>query len=137
MDTRTNTAAATDISATDIPAIAIKAQLARFTGTERWYRHPLFRDLLTTEGVQYLADHAGAHWLVDAIAAAQVSEAALQDEPFQVWRLKVNADRSAVLTYSDGNNGQLFRSEVSWTDFPLDQIDIWYADNTLYLPSEH
>lgn len=31
----------------------------------------------------------------------------------------------------------LVRAEISWADFPLDENDLWYANNTLYLPSEH
>ena len=118
-------------------AAGIRAALAQFTGTGIWYRHPLFRDFLTTEGVQYLANSAGAHWLVDTIAGLQLAEASVRAEAFQVWTLKVEADRCAVLTCTDGNDGLVFRANISWTDFPLGEIDLWYANNTLYLPSEH
>ena len=124
-------------TATETRDAGIRAALAQFTGTGIWYRHPLFRDFLTTEGVQYLANNADAHWLVDTIAALQLAEASVRAEAFQVWTLKVEADRSAVLACTDGNDGPVFRSEISWTDFPLEEIDLWYANNTLYLPSEH
>jgi hypothetical protein len=26
---------------------------------------------------------------------------------------------------------------IPWTDFPLDTVTLWFADGTLYLPSEH
>lgn len=39
--------------------------LAGFSGTERYYRtHP---GLLATDGTKYLADQAGAYWLLDII----------------------------------------------------------------------
>jgi len=52
-------------TATETRVAGIRAALAQFTGTSIWYRHPLFRGFLTTEGVQYLANNAAAHWLVD------------------------------------------------------------------------
>lgn len=46
--------------------------LHHFTGTETWFRHPLVRKVLYTEGVQYLAETGGAYWLLDEIACAQL-----------------------------------------------------------------
>ena len=45
--------------------------LAQFTGTERWYRHGLVRNVTYTDGVRYVADTAGAYWLIDIVALAQ------------------------------------------------------------------
>ena len=39
--------------------------LAQFTGSQNFYRHSLVREVLYTEGVEYVADAAGAHWLLD------------------------------------------------------------------------
>lgn len=44
--------------------------LSPFTGTEHWYKHWL-GGLLYTDGVKYVADQAGAYWLIDAIASYQ------------------------------------------------------------------
>jgi hypothetical protein len=46
--------------------------LAQFTGSQHFYRHSLVREVLYTEGAQYVADTAGAHWLLDEIALAQL-----------------------------------------------------------------
>jgi hypothetical protein len=35
--------------------------LAHFTGSQNFYRHSLVREVLYTEGVEYVADTAGAH----------------------------------------------------------------------------
>ena len=48
-----------------------KSDLAQFTGSENWYRHGINRNVLYTEGVQYVAEHGGAHWLLDEIAITQ------------------------------------------------------------------
>jgi hypothetical protein len=38
-----------------------RSTLRQFTGTTRWFRHPLNRNVLYTEGVQYVAEHGGRH----------------------------------------------------------------------------
>ena len=48
-----------------------ESDLWQFTGTEHWYRHALVRNVSFTDGAKYLADHAGAYWLLDIIAIAQ------------------------------------------------------------------
>jgi hypothetical protein len=109
--------------------------LAQFTGTETWWRHPLTKTLYT-DGVLYVAQSAGAYWLIDAIAFSQY-EPAVRAEEFQCWKLKVEADRSATLTCEDGNGNAVHSQKISYTDFPLNAFELWYAGNTLYLPSEH
>ena len=42
--------------------------LAQFTGSQNFYRHGLVREVLYTEGVEYVVDNAGAYWLLDEIA---------------------------------------------------------------------
>jgi hypothetical protein len=114
-----------------------EADLQQFTGSEHWYRHALVRDLLFTEGAKYLADHAGAYWLLDEIALAQRHDKRVMAEEFQVWTLKVNADRTATLSCGDGNDNTVYTKAIPFTDFPADEITLWFANNTIYLPSEH
>ena len=45
--------------------------LAQFTGSQNFYRYGLVREVLYTEGVEYVVDNAGAYWLLDGIALAQ------------------------------------------------------------------
>ena len=114
-----------------------KADLIQFTGTEQWYRHALVRKVLYTEGVQYVAEAAGAYWLVDEIAFAQ-SVPAVAAEEFQHWKLAVDTARSnAVLTCDDGNDRIVVTKKIEFTDFPLDAIDFYFTDNTLLLPTEY
>jgi hypothetical protein len=115
-----------------------EADLRQFTGSEHWYRHGLARSILYTDGAKYVADQGGAYWLLDEIALAQRGEKAVAAEEFQVWKLTVNAtDRTAVLTCEDGNDHAVFKKAIPFTDFPADEITLWFANNTIYLPSEH
>jgi len=114
-----------------------KADLAQFTGTETWYRHAINRKVLYTEGAQFVAERGGAYWLLDEIAIIQPSNKAVAAEEFQVWKLKVRADGRAILTCKGANENIVFRKPIPYTDFPLDEITLWFANNTIYLPSEH
>jgi len=113
------------------------ADLLQFTGSEQWYRHGIVRDVLFTDGAKYVADQAEAYWLLDEIALAQRYEKRVADEEFQHWKLTVNADHTATLTCDDGNDNIVYSKEIEYTDFPLDEIRLYYAGKTILLPSEH
>jgi hypothetical protein len=114
-----------------------KADLTQFTGTEQWYRHGINRSVLFTDGAKYVADTAGAYWLLDEIALIQPYDKRVAAEEFQVWKLVVRPDRTAKLTCDDGNDTILSTKEIEYTDFPLDEISFYFTNNVNYLPSEH
>lgn len=123
--------------------------LQNFTGSETFFRHSLARNAIYTEGVQYLAEKAGAYWLIDAIVShlftPAMQRAVAADErlsELQFWQLDVALDKSAVLTCrADSDVEPAIRQEIPFTDFPLESIRIWCGFDgsrwTLYLPSEH
>jgi hypothetical protein len=119
-----------------IPAGQLQEALRQFTGSQHWHRHGMFPAYLYTDGVEYLAEQAGAYWLIDTILACQL-DPRVAKEPFQFWTLTVNDDRSAVLTCTDGNYGDVYRQAFAYTDFPLEKISLWLKDAVLFLPSEH
>jgi len=88
------------------------AALAQFTGSEDWYRHAINRAVLFTDGAKYVADQAGAYWLLDEIAIIQPHDARVAAEGFQVWKLAVNADQTGVLTCDDGNGNVVYTKEI-------------------------
>ena len=112
------------------------AELISFTGTERLFRHGLKRNILYTEGVQYIAEHGGAYWLIDEIALKQ-SDPTVASEAFQFWCLAVSANKTATLTCEDGNGQMVFTKQIEFTDFPLDEIYFYFTNNTILLPSEY
>lgn len=114
-----------------------KADLAQFTGTGVWYHHSLRRNILYTEGMQYLAEKAGAYWLIDEITFNQM-QPRIGSEEFQLWTLKVNLAKSdAVLTCDDGNGKIIYQKVITYTDFPLEEIKIYFTNNVILLPSEY
>jgi hypothetical protein len=113
-----------------------ESDLRQFTGTDHWYRHSLNRKMLYTDGVQYLAEHAGAYWLVDEIAIAQVYDPRVKREEFQVWKLIVS-NSVATLSCEDGNGNVVSSKHIDFTDFPLPEIELFVEGNVILLPSEH
>lgn len=115
----------------------LKRDLATFTGTTVWYRHPMNRSKNYTEGVKFLAERAKAYWLIDDILFAYQTDPAINDLGFQVWKLTVKEDNSATLRLEDGDKKHVKSFEISYTDFPLKEITLWLTDNVLLLPSEY
>jgi hypothetical protein len=113
-----------------------ESDLCQFTGTESWYRHPFKRSILFTDGAKYVADTAGAYWLLDEITFAQAKKR-IAAEAFQLWKLKVRADQSARLICEDGNGEVIFRKRIDYTDFPLKEISFYFTNNVILLPSEY
>ena len=112
------------------------SDLAQFTGSECWYRHPLYPSISYTDGAQYVAEAGGAYWLLDAIVSHQ-HDPRVRNEPFQVWTLRVAQDRSAMLTCEDGDGAAVASQAVAFTDFPLSEITLWLQNEVIFLPSEY
>lgn len=130
-------------------AAELKTNLRQFTGDLERYRHSLFPKLIYTPGIQYLAETAGAYWLIDLIASHLISpeyKRAVQQDgriiDLHFWNLAMSDDSTAVLTVQvDRGEDAFFRQSIPFSDFPLETIDLWVAFDgqffTLYLPSEH
>jgi len=51
--------------------------------------------------------------------------------------LQVRADRSATVLCDDGNGNVVYMQEIPFTDFPLDGVKLYFANNIIHLPSEY
>ena len=105
-------------------------------GTENWYKHPMVKDFLYTDGVKAVAATAGAYWLVDRIAFNQLKNH-VASTPFQLWILDVK-DGSAELTMrEDSDRSAVIEEKIDHTDFPTGTWKFYVEGNVLLLPSEH
>ena len=121
---------------TDMEANELRHALGEFTGTVEYHRH--FTGLQFTDGVLFLAENAGAHWLVNIVASYQ--KRAMRDpmlREFQVWRLAVAKDRTAVVTCERDTDDVFLKQEIEHTDFPLESVTLYVENGVLLLPSEH
>lgn len=112
------------------------SQLSLFTGTEHYYR--INRKCLLTDGTKYLAEGAGAFWLMDA-AASYLIELGTDDWFVQI--VLVVTGSKAVLTLEDGNGHVRAWQEIPYTDFPIPQQTLyasWDGEHwVIMLPSEY
>lgn len=118
-------------------AAALETDLTQFCGTDNWWRHWTGR-ITYTDGVKFLAEKAGAFWLIDLVASYQTAR--LRQEGFQIWTLTVDRDRTPVavaICQADTDSPVLVRQEIDHTDFPLPSIKLWLVNGTLMLPGEY
>lgn len=108
-----------------LKAQAIRDALAQEYGSDDPYTiHSLNRKMVMTGGIIRLRENADCHWLMDIIASYK------RTEPFQVWELKVNDDKSAVVTMrEDSGERAKVTQKIGYTDFPLKEgITLWAED---------
>lgn len=133
----------------------IRQTLSHYYSAAEYFRH--WSGLVYTDGVKYLADSCGAHWLIDLVASYQP-----RPEPFQIWRLTMlpeeegepmaivemgeDTNRDGRLVYwrnervgdlSHATVGPAIRQMIEYTDFPLSEgITLYYENGVLMLRSE-
>ncbi|RJP78518.1 MAG: hypothetical protein C4524_06430 [Candidatus Zixiibacteriota bacterium] len=117
----------------------LEHNLGQFYGTEQYHR---LGPMLLTDGAYYLAQQAGAFWLMDAIAAAQPllllhPKYGRDLAEYQFWTLTVNSDRSAELLCERDTDQPVLKALVKFTDFPLQTIKLYVEGGVILLPSEH
>ena len=109
-----------------------KENLMQFIGTEQYWNVMGFR---VTDGVKFLMDN-GASWLITDIISYQYDKK-IGSRSFQVWKLKVKDNKGVLEMREDSDLPVVVRQEYGYTDFPLDEIEIWVVDGVVLLPSEY
>ncbi len=119
----------------------IKERLQYFTGTEMFYQLPLFRTRFT-DGLKYLSEVTDCFWLITDISV--IAKSLMNRSEFitiDFRRLSKeeqdNSGNEAEIIYSDGNNIILEKHGYTSTDFPLDELRLFFVNNTLMLPDEY
>lgn len=111
--------------------------LASFTGTAEYYR--INQRLVITEGVKYLAEHAGCYWLL-ILYASHLAAINGDHEGFTVLKL-TRQGSGADIAIEDGNDQVLAVQHVDYTDFPFDSFSLYACWNgecwVAMLPSEY
>lgn len=131
----------------------LHSELHQFCGSEQWTRtNPFAPNVICSEGVVYLAEKAGAYWLIDAICSHLTHSAEIKKlgEPFRafhLWKLKKNEDGGATLTaVEDTGCKPVVSQEIPYTDFPFPadgEFTLYVGNdgsntyNKIFLPSEY
>ena len=122
-------------------AAAVHEYMGQTTGTGDCYKHGL-GGLIYTDGVLFVAETCGAHWLIDLIASWQRKPMIRRFGNFQVWQLtKERNGEYAARCWTDtpGESKRLVTQRFPYTDFPEELLpfDLWVEYGTLLLPAEH
>lgn len=121
--------------------INLAQNLKQFCGSEVVYTLPLF-NYKYTEGVHYLAEQAACYWMLTDIAAVVKRFRTKHRFIVAVFERYSKEDqkrthKEAVITYGEGNGITLFEQQYDLTDFPLDELRLFFVDDTLMLPHEY
>jgi hypothetical protein len=119
----------------------IKDQLEKFHGSQQLHFLPICRTRYT-EGVWYLAQAAQAYWL---LSDASVMGKSLANKSYFITvdfkklslEEKEEVGFDATISYGDGNGNIFEVQKYHITDFPLDEIRLFFVDGTLMLPPEY
>lgn len=107
-----------------LSATELRTGMQQFSGTEAYHQWSfLFRNTVLTDGAHWLAENAGACWLMDAIASYQPA-LLKKKQTYQFWSLKVS-DKTARLTCENGDGRELLHQDIEYTDFPLDEVKLY------------
>ena len=111
----------------------IRAGLSQFIGTLNYYRH--FTGIKFTDGIKFLADKCGCYWLLDVVCSYQHK---LKNVKFQIWSIKVNDDKSALVSMSEDTGQRIaVKQELEFTDFPLKEYEFYLIEGVILLKSEY
>jgi hypothetical protein len=119
----------------------IKEGLQYFHGTEMFYRIPLLRTRFT-DGLKYLANAADCFWLITDTSV--IAKSLMNRSEFITIDFKRLSKEKQYITgyeaeiiYTDGNDTILEKQGYHVTDFPLDELRLFFVNDTLMLPSEY
>jgi hypothetical protein len=107
----------------------LEVELRQFTGTDHYYKYML--KVVLTDGTKYLADRAGAYWLMDVVSSWQLAKR-VACEHFQSWNLTVKEDKTATVVADDGNGNVIAHQKIPYTDFPLRSQRLYLVNNGRY-----
>lgn len=111
----------------------LENELRGFSGSTVFYMGPL-GSIRYTEGIRYLADRAGAFWLVDLVGSYQPQH---RDIVFQLWKIRVRDNQAIVSMREDCGEPAIVEQEIPYTDFPLDEFEFYVCNGMMMLKSEY
>ena len=119
----------------------IKERIQHFNGSLVLYQIPIIRTKFT-EGIRYLAQVGNCFWLVtdtSVVAKSLVDKSRFITIDFRKFTQEEKDIQGyeAKIDYSDGHGHIYETHKYHLNNFPLDEIRLFFVDDTLMLPSEY
>ena len=109
--------------------------LRQFIGTEHYYKS-IVPAMVYTDGIQYLAEKTGAHWLIDLVASYNTLKFKSKYR-FQVWTIEIAEDKSCIVyCREDTEDPRIVEQKIVYTDFPMD-FEFFVVDGVMMLKTEY
>ena len=89
-----------------------------------------------TSGVDAMRKEHNAFWLVDCIVSYQLIPK-VEKEPFLTIDLTVDDNQQGTILVTDGNENELHKQVIPYTDFPLNHIRFFQSNGVVMLPDEY
>lgn len=115
---------------------AILEELADFTGTFEYRRHPI-GGIEYTDGVQRFLELTNGGWILDFLGTYQATRLT-RSFPFQVWCIQNRAaEGTLVAMFSDLEQPPVVHHTFDRPDFPLRHYELYCVDKIVLLKSEY
>ncbi len=115
--------------------------LQHFHGSEMFYQIPLLGTRFT-DGLKYLSEVADCFWLITDTSV--IAKSLMNRSEFITIDFKRLTEEKldftgceAEIIYTDGNDTVLEKHGYRATYFPLDELRLFFVNDTLMLPSEY
>jgi len=100
-----------------------------------------FTKFVATEGIIDLIELCECNWLIIDIALYMpevLKKAAIKYQPTNIifWKIKVKDKKAKLTAYYDVRQ-PVISYKYNYTNFPLDELDIWVMHDTIMLKSEY
>lgn len=116
--------------------------LDHFTGTAAYHRHRILGQMtvLLTDGAKYVAENAGAWWLMD-LAAISGRQWLLEGNGFATLTVTATKEGTGAIKVTDGNENVIEEQQIEFTDFPEGSVTFFISPHldepVFYLRSEY
>jgi len=121
-----------------LPTLIEQAMEYSYAEEQQHFRNPHYpQGIVYTRGVRYVAEHAGAWWLLDKIATMQIHPSVRTEQLTQMWSLWVTDERTWALICQDGDYHIMWAEGGSYTDFPVGHITFFVQHGCVMLTSEY
>ena len=110
--------------------------LKNYRGTENYNQIP-FSKYVYTDGINALIELCECWWLISDLGI-EINALTRLQKPFILVNIKVNEDKSALITMKEDNGLKPFyQKKISYTDFKLNEYGFYICDNVMLLKSEY
>lgn len=114
----------------------IEKELSTYIGSENFYRHPIARNMIYTDGIKAFAELAEAYWFIDTVASympAIQKENNKSGDLFNIVGIQVYSNHSAHFHINHDTGMEYFIEQtIPYTTLPMGNYEFYLISDTQY-----